>query len=66
MNSPLEIHEVRLRGLGGPAVCGVGSDRSSAPMTGITSRLTCSSPLSARSLRGEGPGEGRPADGTKP
>ena len=30
MNSPLEIHEVRLRGLGGRAVCGVPGTGASA------------------------------------
>jgi hypothetical protein len=37
MNSPLEKHEVRLRGLGGPAACGVprisaSATRSSDPI----------------------------------
>jgi hypothetical protein len=30
MNSPLEIRKVRLRGLGGPTVCGVSSTWASA------------------------------------
>jgi hypothetical protein len=30
MNSPLESHEVRLRGLGGQAACGVPGTRASA------------------------------------
>jgi acetyl esterase/lipase len=33
MNSPLEIRKVRLRGLGGPAVCGVPNTRASATGT---------------------------------
>ena len=32
MNSPLENRKVRLRGLGGPAACGVPNDRASATM----------------------------------
>jgi hypothetical protein len=30
MNSPLENRKVRLRGLGGPAVCGIPCNRASA------------------------------------
>ena len=31
MNSPLESRKVRLRGLGGPALCGVSCTGASAP-----------------------------------
>jgi ADP-ribose pyrophosphatase len=38
MNSPLERHEVRLRGLGGPAVCGIPGTCASA--TGYGARIS--------------------------
>jgi hypothetical protein len=36
MNSPLQRHKVRLRGLGGPAVCGVRDTCASATSLAIT------------------------------
>ena len=46
INSPLQLHKVRLRGLGGPAVCGIPSTCASAAggITGLEPQL----PRSAR------------------